>query len=263
MKGHRWHHIFRPDGRTVILALDHAGMFGMAAGLDAPGEVIRQARRGGADAILTTYGTAARFADEIGDLGLILRMDGGVSSLAQERRPLRLLYSVADALRLGADGVACMGWPGSRFEGETLPYLARLAARCAAWNVPLLAEMLPGGFESPGEQWTPENIGHACRIGAEMGADFIKTAYTGDRESFRRIVERVPVPLVVLGGGAATDTRAFLTAIHDALAAGAAGVAVGRNIYRHPSPERMTAAIVALVHGGATVAEAYLEVEGR
>ncbi len=252
-KTHRWNRIFGEDGKTLIVALDHPSMFGMMEGLEKPGEVLRQVRAGGADAVLTTYGVATRFAEEIGNMGVILRVDGGGSVLAKERGPMQLIYDVYDALRIGADAVGAMGFPGSRFEMETLPYLSELVAQCAEWNMPVMAEMLPGGFEQPAEMWTPENIGHACRIGAELGVDFIKTTYSGDASSFRAICEQVYVPIVVLGGSKSKDPRDLLDGIHGAMQAGASGVAVGRNIWRYPGPDKMTAAIAAIVHGGATV----------
>jgi DhnA family fructose-bisphosphate aldolase class Ia len=250
---HRWHHIFRQDGKTLIVAMDHASVFGNTAGLEEPGEIVRQVRAGGADAILTTYGVCKQFTEAIGDMGVILRVDGGASLLAQERGPTQLVYDVRDALRIGADAVACMGMPGSKFEAATLPYLSELVGQCAEWNVPLLAEMLPAGFEDAGQWWTPENVGHACRIGAELGVDFIKTTYTGDMESFRRITEQVYVPIVVLGGGKSKAPRDLLDGVHGAMQAGASGVAMGRNIYRYPEPAKLTAAIAAIVHEGATV----------
>ena len=131
-----------------------------------------------------------------------------------------------------------MGRPGSQFEAEMLPYLCELVGQCAEWNVPVMAEMLPAGFENPAEMWTPENIGHACRIGAELGADLIKTNYTGDPESFRRICDQVYVPIVVLGGGKSKDPRDLLTGIHESMQAGASGVAVGRNIYQYAAQTR-------------------------
>lgn len=250
---HRLHHIFRENGKTVIVAMDHAALFGAMDGLEKPGDVLRKVRRGGADAILTSYGVSKQFIEEIGGMGLILRVDGGQSSLAQERGPLHLIYQVEDALRLGADAVGTMGMPGSRFEAQMLPYLSELVGQCAEWNMPVMAEMLPGGFENPKEFWTPKKIADACRIGAELGVDFIKTTYTGDVDSFARVVEQVYVPIVVLGGTKSDDPRDLLEQIHGAMQAGACGVACGRNIYQWEDPARMAQAVAAVVHDGATV----------
>jgi len=259
---HRLHHIFRENGKALIVAMDHAALFGAMDGLERPGEVIRKVRKGGADAILTSFGISKQFVEEIGGMGLILRMDGGASSLAPELASLRLIYQVQDALRLGADAVGAMGMPGSQFEAQMLPYLSELIGQCAEWNMPLMAEMLPGGFENPKEMWTPQNIAHACRIGAELGVDFIKTTYTGDVDSFARIVEQVYVPIVVLGGSKSDDPRDLLAQIHGAMQAGACGVACGRNIYQYEDPARMVQAIAAIVHEGATV-DAALELLAR
>jgi DhnA family fructose-bisphosphate aldolase class Ia len=253
LKTHRWNRIFREDGKSLIFAMDHASAFGTMEGLEKPGEVIRQVRAGGADAILTTYGISTQFATEIGTMGLVLRVDGGSTLLAKDRGPMELVYNVEDALRIGADAVGTMGMPGSRFEADTLPYLSDLISQCAEWNMPVMAEMLPGGFENPGEMWTPQNIGHACRIGAELGVDFIKTNYTGDVASFRRVVEQVYVPIVVLGGSKSKEPRDLLNNIYEAMQAGASGVAVGRNIYQYAKPDQITAAIAAIVHQNATV----------
>ncbi|NLE44429.1 MAG: hypothetical protein GX620_06880 [Chloroflexi bacterium] len=253
LKTHRWNRIFRDDQRTLIVAMDHPGTFGMMEGAGSPGEVITQIRAGGADAMLTTYGIVTQFADEIGDLGIFLRVDGGTSALAKNRGASQLIFDVYDALRTGADGVCSMGMPGSVYEAETLPYLAQLVSQCAEWNVPLMAEMLPAGFEDPAGMWTPENIGHACRIGAEMGVDLIKTTYSGDVKTFRRIVEQVYVPIVVLGGSKSKDPADLLASIAESMEAGAQGVAVGRNIWSYHAPGKMTAAIAAIVHEGATV----------
>ena len=101
---HRLNHIFRDNGRTLIVAMDHPALFGVMGGLERPGEVIQKVRRGGADALLTTFGAGKRFVREIGNMGLILRVDGGASALAQERGPLHLIHPIEDALRLGLEG---------------------------------------------------------------------------------------------------------------------------------------------------------------
>lgn len=256
LKTHRLDRIFAEDGKALIVAMDHPATFGMMEGMEDPGPVLRQIRAAGADAVLTTYGVITKYAEDIGNMGIVLRVDGGTSMLAKERSYSRLIYHVPDALRAGADAVGCMGMPGSVFEDKTLPYLPELVREATEWNVPVMVEALPGGFEDPQAWWTPENIGHACRICVEMGADFIKTTYSGDVESFRKIVEQLYVPVVVLGGSKSKDPRDLLGNIKGAVDAGASGVAVGRNIWRYADPGKMTAAIGAIIHEEASVEQA-------
>lgn len=101
----RINRIFKPDGRALIVAFDHGMLDGPAPGMEQPAATLEMIAAGGADAILTTYGTATRFAREIAPLGLILRMDGGGTKLGQ-MGPGSQFYTIEDALRLGADAVA-------------------------------------------------------------------------------------------------------------------------------------------------------------
>jgi DhnA family fructose-bisphosphate aldolase class Ia len=94
------------------------------------------------------------------------------------------------------------------------------------------------------------------RIGAELGIDLVKTQFTGDKDGFRSAVESCYVPVVVLGGSKMEDDAAVLKMVRDAMDAGGKGVAMGRNIWGHQDPEKMTAAIVSIVHEGAAVDEA-------
>jgi DhnA family fructose-bisphosphate aldolase class Ia len=255
-KERRMRRIFRSDGKAFVVAMDHAGSMGVLPGLENPGKTLELVLAGGADAILTTYGVATRFAEQLGGAGLILRADGGGTSLAKERTGMGLIYDALDALRIGADAVGVMGMPGSRFEAETLPYLSALVGQCQEWNLPVMAETLPGGFEDPANMWTPENIGFACRIGVELGADFIKTQYSGDKQSFRKIVDTTYAPIVILGGGKIKSETDLLTVVYDGLQVGAKGVAIGRNIYQHAHPDKIAKAIAAVIHDGATVKQA-------
>jgi class I fructose-bisphosphate aldolase len=81
-----------------------------------------------------------------------------------------------------------------------------------------------------------------------MGADYVKTLYTGDPDSMRRVVEGATVPVVILGGDRAPDDDSLLAQVSDALSAGVSGVAFGRNIWSHANPAAITARLVERVH---------------
>ena len=93
-------------------------------------------------------------------------------------------------------------------------------------------------------------------MAAENGADIIKTFYTGERDSFKKVIRSCYLPVLVLGGPKTRSDREFLTSIRGAMDAGAAGVVIGRNVWQAPSPTAMTRALVALVHQDASVDDA-------
>jgi fructose-bisphosphate aldolase/2-amino-3,7-dideoxy-D-threo-hept-6-ulosonate synthase len=114
----------------------------------------------------------------------------------------------------------------------------------------------------PDVEPTAENIAHATRLGAELGADVVKTSYTGDPDGYERVIEGCPVPVVIAGGPKAETKREVLRDIRDAMEVGARGVAMGRNVFQQDDVEAMTRAVSRVVHEGASVDEALSEVEG-
>jgi len=244
--------IFCPDGRAFIVALDHGLTDGPLPGLGDIGQTLAAVAAGGADAVLASYGTALRFAAALAPVGLILRMDGGNTAIGSGA-PAGQFYTVADALRVGADAVVVSGFPGTPQEEMSLRHMAETITEAHRWGMPVMGEMAPGGFDSGPEFHTTERTALAARVAAELGADWLKLPYA---EDFQRVVQTCYVPITILGGLKSGSERALLETIHQALQAGAAGVAMGRNIFQAQDPAAMTRAVAALIHGGASVDEA-------
>jgi DhnA family fructose-bisphosphate aldolase class Ia len=252
MRTRRLKHIFKPDGRAFIVAFDHGMIDGPAKGMEQPAGILRAIAEGGADAILTTYGTAEKFAEEIEPLGLIMRLDGGGTKLGK-MGPGSLFYSIEDALRIGADAVAVSAFPGAPEEEDSLRTLAMVIGEAHAWGLPVMGEMVPGGFDSPDHMRTAESIAIAARVGAELGSDWVKIPYA---EGFDAVTSTCYVPAVILGGAKKGNERDMLGKIRAALDVGAKGVAIGRNIFQADNPKAMVAAIAALIHENVSIDEA-------
>jgi DhnA family fructose-bisphosphate aldolase class Ia len=251
-KTRRLNRILAPDGKALIVAMDHGAIQGPAAGIVQPAETIKQVIAGGADAILCTFGLARSFAKVLARVGVILRSDGGSSTIGPRPTYGAPLYSVEDALRLGADGIVTTAGPGHADEMNQLEWLAELASDCETWGMVLVGEMVPGGFDSGPEFRTLENHKLAARFGSEFGADLLKTPYC---DHFEQVVQSCFTPIVV-PGGSKMSTEQLLTMVFNSVKAGGSGCAVGRNIWGAENPAKMTAALAAIIHGGATVAEA-------
>ncbi len=248
----RMNKVLRPDGRALVAVLDHASGMGPMPGIVDPRPTVEKLIAGGADAIATSFGTAVKCSDLLNHVGLILRVDGGMTAMGAMDGEMKLLFTVEDALRIGADGLICMGYCGEG-ENENLPYLATLGSMCEEWGMPLLAEMLarPKGG---GRSIDPKQVALAARIGAEYGADMIKTTYTGDSESFKMVTSAcLGLPVLILGGAKMNSDRDVLETVKGALDGGASGVAMGRNLWGHDHPDKIAKAVAAVIHDGASV----------
>lgn len=233
------------DGRAVVVALDGARS-GPAPGLERPREVVAEVVAGGADAVMTTFGMARAVADLVGRAGLVLALDseGPVSR-----------YGVEAALRLGADAVELKAAPD---DGVQLADVRELAARADRWALPFLVEMLAASWEVALEEGehSVELVRRAARVGAEAGADLLKLHYAGPAASYRRVVEEAYVPVLVMGGPPLKSPLEVLRLAEEAMSAGAAGVVFGRNVVTSPDPSAMVAALVEVVHTGASATDA-------
>jgi fructose-bisphosphate aldolase/2-amino-3,7-dideoxy-D-threo-hept-6-ulosonate synthase len=228
--------LFGPDGHLLLVAMDHAVFLGHQDGLDL--RTMASVVSAGADAVMTTFGSARRAArapEVLGRAALVLSLDVRAPDPEEQ---------VLNALRLGADSVKVLAASGDAAQWTALE---RYALHAERWGIPFQAEVIPGGFDQP-EQHTPANIARVCRQAAEMGADYVKTLYTGDPESMRRAVDGATVPVVILGGDRTADEDALLRQVSDALSAGVAGIAFGRNIWGHADPAAITRRLVAVVH---------------
>ncbi|MBI5649133.1 MAG: aldolase [Chloroflexi bacterium] len=239
-KTKRLAHLFAPDGKCLVVAMDHAGFVDKPlAGLERPAETIRAVARAGADAFLLTLGSAMHCADALGRAGVWLSVDA---------EPPFLDHIVATALRIGADGIKCLVYPFWDERPNSVANFAALASACSQWGMPLMAEVIPGGFLAGAEMRAPKKIAAGARVAMEAGADVIKTFYTGDADSFRQVIAYCAIPIIVLGGERAPHDDQVLQSVRGALDAGARGVAIGRNIWQHPEPAKITAALATLIH---------------
>ena len=248
----RMHRLLGEDGRILIVAMDHTSFMDQTVdGLVRYGETCRSVVPAGADAFLSPIGSIIEFADAIGPAAAVASVD--IS-------PPFLEVAVERALAVGADAVKTMAYPFTN--DDSIRNAARFAADAARFGVPYIIEPIPRGFAAT-DMHTPEKIAAGARIAAETGADIVKTLYTGDPETMRRVVEYAMVPVVVLGGAKKGSVRELYQDVYDAVVvAGCAGVAIGNNIWRDPDPAGITRGLAAIIHGGASVDEA-LEKAGQ
>ncbi len=254
--------INRITKKTLIVPLDHGLTIGTIEGLEDMPLLINKIANGGANAVIEHAGIAEAghrgsvdFPENKNDIGLIIHLNGSTSLSPQTNRKV-MVCSVEEAIRMGADAVSIHINIGAQDEPEMLQEMGKTAMKCRNWGMPLLAMMYPRGpgIKDPND---PAVVNIAARAGAELGADIVKTVYTGDIDSFKKIVMGVPVPVVIAEGPKMDTKTQLLQMIYDAcVEAGAMGAAIGRNVFQDPDPTSLLIAMAKIIHENYTVEEA-------
>ncbi|MDG5775054.1 2-amino-3,7-dideoxy-D-threo-hept-6-ulosonate synthase [Haloarculaceae archaeon H-GB2-1] len=245
------------EGRFLIVPMDHGLTLGAVKGLKDLEGTVDAITRGGADSVLTQRGVAERVHPNKNDKGYIVHLNGS-TDIGPDENDKRMTGTVEDAIRAGADAVSFHMNVGSDYEPHQLTKLAEVTSQAHQYGLPVLAMNYARG---PGVDSTdPEALGHAVRLAEEVGADVVKTGYSGDGDSFQHVVESTSKPVVIAGGSKGSN-RDTLEMVRGAVDGGAAGVSMGRSIFQHDDPEAITSAVSAIVHDDAGVDEA-LELAG-
>jgi predicted phospho-2-dehydro-3-deoxyheptonate aldolase len=251
--------ILRTDGKTVIVPMDHGVTLGPIEGLQNMRQTIKNLLEAKVDAFVVHKGIAA--TTDTKNAGLIVHASASTKFSPDANRKVRVC-SVLEALRLGADAVSLHINMGAPTEVEMLAKLGDVADECHSYGLPLLAMMYPRG-PSIKNELDKDIVAHAARLGAELGADVVKTNYTGDIDSFREVVAGCPVPVIIAGGPKVETDRDVLQMAYDAVAAGCAGLSIGRNVFQHRDSRSIARALVAIVHEEASVDDASRILSGR
>ena len=271
MKSYRLNRLFNAKStRCFDVAIDH-GFFnerGFLQGIEDMGKAVKTVVSAAPDAIQLTIGQAHYLQSIPGreKPSLVLRTD--VANVYGSQLP-RTLFSrmidspVEQALRLDA---TCVVVNLFRIPGEPevmdqcVQNILRIKPDCDRFGMPLMVEPLvfqpntkAGGYMIDGDL---EKILPLVRQAVELGADIIKADPTDDVGVYGKFVQIAgTIPVLVRGGGRAPDAE-ILARTEQLIQQGAAGIVYGRNIIQHPDPAGMTRALMAIVHDGATAAEA-------
>jgi len=256
----RLNRLFRADGRAMILAFDH-GIFGEPSwmkGLKDISSVLDQHVLQGPDG-MTLTGGSARYLQNLsldGKPHLLMRADvtnGYLSKRPPQLRAMSLGDIVERAVRLDAVAVvaALLSFPDQpELTWDCLRNIDQLRASCERFDMPLFIETLAMTENEgvPKVATDADVIAPMVRQAFEAGADVIKADPTEPYEDFADLLLAAGgVPILSSGGIPASDDEVIRRSA-GVLAAGASGLAYGRNILWAKHPTSMTKALVGLVH---------------
>jgi len=231
---------FNPaSGRTVMLAIDHGYIQGPTTGLERIDLSIVPLLPS-CDALFCTRGILRSVIPAESQKPMVLRASGGPSIL-KELSNEQIALDMEDAVRLNAAGVGVQVFIGGEFETQSIHNMTRLVDAGLRYGVPVMGITAVGRDMKRDAQY----FRLACRIIAELGAQYVKTYYV--EEDFETVAACCPVPIVMAGGKKLPELDA-LTMAYNAVSQGAAGVDMGRNIFQSDAPKAMIAAVNAVVH---------------
>jgi len=257
-KENRLSRIINPQTkRCLAVALDHGMALGPIPGIVKPYKTL-ELLKDWIDAVLINKGILTTSFVPDGRIGIILRASGGATIEGEDITQEGITSSVEEALRLDADALVMNIFVGSRSEHSTLVGLAKMADECYKWGLPLVGETAVGKDQE--KRFDTDYIKLSTRVAAELGADLVKTYYTGER--FEEVVEGCPVPILVAGGPCLKTEEQVLRMVYESLQKGAIGIAMGRNIWQSKNPIQMIKALHRIVHQGWSVEKALKETEG-
>jgi len=238
--------VHRSEGGLFLVPLDHSVAQGPLASSDGLVEIIEAIGRNGADGVVIHKGRV-RFLDSLcPDLALVVHLSASTSHAPDADHKV-LVADVEQALRCGADAVSVHVNLGSDTEAAQLADLGRVAGECTVWGMPLIAMVYPRGPRIA-DATDPELVAHAASVAADLGADIVKTPFTGDIESMSDVVRSCPIPVITAGGEKASSRERLCSDIENVMRAGAAGVAVGRNIFEADDVADVTRRVSRIVH---------------
>lgn len=231
-------------GKFIFLAYDH-GLEHGPADFDEksvnPDYILKIALDGGYSGVILQKGIAEKYYTKTvfqKRVPLILKLNGktrifqGEPYSAQE-------CSVSFAKELGAFAVGYTIYIGSEYEGKMISEFGRIVEEAHRLKIPVVAWVYPRGRSVVSER-DPQLVAWAARVGLELGADMVKVKYTGSPETFKRVVRAGGKIKVVAAGGEKKTEEEFLKEVREIMEAGAAGIAVGRNIWQRENPLEIT-----------------------
>lgn len=249
--------VFGPDGRAMVLPVDHGLMLGRVTGLEEPASLVAAAAEAGCDGLLMSAGlaraTAGIFATRRAPARLVT-LDTTLRDGDDDPGEATLVASVAQAVRLGADTVKIlMPWDTpSAARTATCRRIAVVVREADCWQMPVMVE--PIALSTPrGESAVATEL-HGARTAMELGAHIIKIAYPGSTQIMASLTRELGLPVVILGGPKSSSAADVIRLVDDAMTAGASGIVIGRQVWQREPAERLALmrALVDVVHGRLT-----------
>ena len=249
--------LFPGGENSVVVAIDHGQTFGPMAGLAPFTQAAERLKK--ADAVLLAP-QMIRFSGNLfvgkGSPTVITRLNWNTIHCEpwhyQEAHIVKAISARAAVVAGSEVLIASLVLQTGNEENDArnVQVFARLVEETYELGIPLIGEVFPiGGLRAKSDEFH-DYIKKTCRIVCELGADAIKTFYTGER--FAEVTAGVPIPVFALGAEKLEYERDALELAYKAVNAGARGVVFGRNVVQARDPSQFLCGLKDVIKGRAT-----------
>ena len=268
-KSSRIDNLFNSNNNAFVVAFDHGILMGPIEGIKDIESSVSKVAKGRPDAIQVTPPIAKVVSENFlgrGSPSLIARIDSSNlwrSSPEPKSGYYTELFSVKDAVRLDAQAVVTyllVGFENDHDEAYNLKALSKIAHEAHDYGMPLIIEPLgiAKGYQAVRDK---DIISLAVRMATEVGADLLKVDYTGEKDSFREILDSTTCPVMIRGGPKTKTIADSLQMVSDSLETGAKGLVSGRNIWQSEDPTKITKVYTEFVHNEIGLEDALKQLE--
>jgi class I fructose-bisphosphate aldolase len=243
----------------LLFAYDHGFEYGPGSFDERsvePSFALDLANSGAFSGFICQKGIAARYYDQnIYDVPLVVKLNGKTSFRSDIEPKSIQNCTVDEAISYGASAVGYVIHVRSSYEPEMIAEFSRIEKEAHEKGLAVIAWMYIAGEQM---HLADDNdiVAYAARVGMELNADALILKYTGDKGSFRWVVKNAGRSRVFVVGGPRMDTPYQLMETAKIIRdVGAAGFAIGRNIWQAKDPMGVINQISKLIYEGEDVTQ--------
>ena len=248
-----------PGGRGVWIPMDHGASSYPVRGLMNTDSAVDAVISGGADAIVLQKGPLTYHSGRNGWDGYVCHVSVSTVHGGNRSQDKVCVATASESKERGAIGVSAQVNLGDQYENQMIERMGKLTSQAHGEEMPVLGMVYPRGPNlSIVEDDITGGTAHAVRLAWEMGCHVAKVPWTGSAESFSKVAEAAPIPVLIAGGPMGDDFESILSTVEEAMSAGCSGVCMGRQVFGSDDPESRVKALRSVVHEGRSASEASL-----
>jgi len=240
--------LFRNKKNLVISALDHVMEYGFQPGIENDSKTLKKCTA--TDAILVPRFMLKRnweFFSHKNSPMPIVRINWSSSfyyPLNYREGNTVIATNVEEAVATGAEIIICSLFledGNEKRDANNVEIFSEVVRQKERLGIPLVGEAYVVEYKEKTEEEIHNKVKRVSRIMAELGADLIKTFYTGNK--FKEVVKNTPVPIFTIGAEKLTTDLEVLEKAYSSIEEGARGIIFGRNIFMSKNPNEIVKAL--------------------